>query len=106
MFEFRAIIAIAAVVVGTACSVNVKKDDQGNEKKVDIETPFGGIHVNENADVRDTGLSVYPGAGEKQKGDWGDEKSENVNISTSVLGLRVVEIEYESDDPPAKILTY
>jgi len=48
----------AAVTIASACSVNVKKDENGQDKNVDISTPFGGIHVNNNADVRDTGLSV------------------------------------------------
>jgi hypothetical protein len=96
-----------AFFVLAACSVNVKKDSSGHEKNVDIQTPFGGIHVNENADVRDTGLPVYPGARQKQKGDSpGEEKSANVDISTSAFGLKVVAVEYESDDAPAKLVAY
>jgi hypothetical protein len=90
----------------TACSVNVKKDNEGHDKNVDIQTPFGGIHVNENADVRDTGLPVYPGARQKHKDDSGEEKSANVDISTSAFGLKVVAVEYESDDPPEKLVAY
>jgi len=90
----------------TACSVNVKKDDNGQEKKVDIDTPFGGIHVDKNADVRDTGLPVYAGARIKQKGENGEEKSANVNISAGGYGLKVVAVEFESDDPPSKLIAY
>jgi len=98
--------AMVVVVIATACSVSVKKDDNGQDKNVDINTPFGGIHVNENADVRDTGLPVYAGARQKKKDDSGDEKSANVNISTSEFGVKVVAVEYESDDAPSKLVAY
>src|SRR5258708_11397671 len=98
--------AMSAVVIVTACSINVKKDEQGKDKNVDINTPFGGIHVNENADVRDTGLPVYAGARQKKKDDSGDEKSANVNISTGEFGLKVVAVEDESDDAPSKLVAY
>jgi len=89
-----------------ACSVSVKDHKDGGDDKVDIETPIGGIHVNEEADVRDTGLVVYPGARLKQKEKDGDSKSANVNISSSFFGVKVVAIEYESDDPPEKVLAF
>ena len=98
--------AMVAVMVATACSVSVKKDDNGHDKNVDINTPFGGVHVNQNADVRDTGLSVYAGAHLKKEDNSGDKKSANVNISTSEFGLKVVAVEYESDDAPSKLIAY
>jgi len=100
------LMTMAAVIITTACSINVKKDEQGQDKNVDINTPFGGIHVNENADVRDTGLPVYAGARLKKKDDSGDEKSANVNISTGEFGLKVVAVEYESDETPNKLIAY
>ena len=92
------------------CNVNVKKDSEGQERKVDIETPIGGLHVSKAANVRDTGLPVYPGARmkekEKDQDDDGDSNSANVNISSSLFGLRVVAVEYLSDDPPEKLVAY
>jgi len=101
-----AAIALSAVLLLPACSVNVKKNAQGDEKKVDIETPLGGIHVNEGVDARDTGLPVYPGAKPKEKDSSHDSKSANVNISGFGFGLKVVAIEYVSDDPPQKLVAY
>ena len=106
MRDPRVLIAMTALLISTACSVNVKKDGDGDDKNVDINTPLGGIHVNTNADPRDTGLAVYAGARPKKKDDSGDEKSANVNISSSWGGVKVVAIEYESDDPPSKIIAY
>jgi hypothetical protein len=100
-----AIIALVSLFLLSACSVNVKKNDAGEDKNVDIKTPFGQIHVDKGADVRDTGLPVYAGARLKPKtGD--DEKSANVNISSFGFGLKVVALQYESDDSPAKIIAF
>lgn len=99
-------VLVTVLLALVACSVNVKKDAEGKDKNVDINTPFGGIHVNNNADVRDTGLPVYPGARAKEKSESGDEKSANVSISTSAFGLKVVAVEYRSDDSPSKLVAY
>ena len=98
-------IAVSAIMVLSGCNVKVNKDGEGHDKKVDIETPVGGLHINKNADVRDTGLPVYPGARQKEKSD-GDEDKANVNISSSLFGLKVVAVEYLSDDPPDKLIAY
>jgi hypothetical protein len=97
---------VAMFFLLAACSVNVRKNENGQDKKVDIDTPFGGIHVSKGADVRDTGLAVYPGARLKPKENSEDTKSANVDISTSAFGLRVVALEYLSDDAPAKVTAY
>jgi hypothetical protein len=88
-----------------ACSVNVKKEQNGQDKQVDISTPVGGIHVSKDANAGDVGLAVYPGARLKQK-DGGDDKSANVNISGFGFGIKVVALEYESDDAPEKLLAF
>ena len=98
-FQFSIFFVVtAALIVLSGCSINVKKDsnDKDENKKVDIDTPFGGIHVSKGADVHDTGLPGYPGAKPKTKGDSDDdEKSANVDISTSSFGVKVVAIQYE-----------
>ena len=101
-------LALAAVIVLLlpACSVNVKKEQNGEDKQVDIDTPVGGIHVSKGANVADVGLDVYPGARLKQKDSDGENKSANVNISSFGFGLKVVALEYESDDSPAKLVAY
>jgi len=88
-----------------ACSVNVKKESSGEEKQVDIKTPIGGIHVSKGADVADTGLIVYPGARLKEK-DSDHDTSANVDISSFGFGLKVVALEYQSDDAPEKVTAF
>jgi len=97
--------AFAGWLTVMACSVSVKDHENGDTSKVDIETPIGGIHINENADVRDTGLLVYPNARKKEKTDH-DSKSANVNISSNLFGVKVVALEYESDDSADKVLSF
>jgi hypothetical protein len=99
-------VAVSALAVLPGCNVKVKKDGEGQDKKVDIETPVGGLHVSKGADVRDTGLPVYPGARRKETDEEGEERSANVNISSSLFGLKVVAVEYASDDPPEKLIAY
>ena len=100
------VVLLATLALMPACSVNVKDKGGDGNSKVDISTPVGGIHVDENADARDTGLAVYPGARPKPKTDDGDKKSANVNMSAFGYGLKVVALEYVSDDPPDKIIAF
>lgn len=97
---------LAAALTLPACSVNVNKGETGEDKKVDIQTPMGGLQVHEGADVRDVGLTVYPNARPKPKDNSGDEKSANINLSLGDYGLKVVALEYLSDDPPDKLIAY
>jgi hypothetical protein len=98
--------SVAALLLLSACSVNVKKEPNGEDKQVDIKTFAGGIHVSNDADAADTGLTVYPGARLKPKDSSGDNKSANVNLSGFGYSLKVVALEYESDEAPAKILSF
>ena len=99
-------LAIMACLTVLGCSVNVKKDSSGEDKKVDIETPLGGIHVDKGADVRDTGIAVYPGAHVKPEQSSHDDKDANVDISFLGYGVKVVAIEYQSADAPEKVIAY
>jgi hypothetical protein len=101
-----AAIALVAFLLLSACKVNVKKGTDEEDKKVDIETPLGDIHVSKQADPRDTGLPVYPRAKLKPKDSSDDTKSANVNISGPGFGVKVVALEYVSEDPPQKLVDY
>jgi hypothetical protein len=96
----------AAVVALPGCSVNVKDKDKNGDAHVDIRTPMGDIHVNEQPDIRETGLSLYAGAKPAPKENGDDKKSANVNISAMGFSLRVIAAEFESDDSPEKIVAY
>ena len=96
---------VAAFLVLSACSINVKKDQNGQEKQVDISSPVGGIHVSKGVNPEDVGIALYPGATLKEKGN-GENKSANVNLSSFGFGLKVVALEYESQDSPEKVVAF
>jgi hypothetical protein len=97
---------MAALAVLPACSVNVNKDaEKEGGKNVDIKSPIGDLHVSEQVDIRDSGLTVYPGATPAPK-ENNDEKSANVNLSLPGFSMKVIAAEFLSDDPPAKITAY
>jgi hypothetical protein len=106
IFMFVLGFAALTTLFFSACSVNVKKEKNGEDKQVDIQTPVGGIHVSNDVEVADVGLSVYPGARLKEKDADGGDKSANVNISGFGYGLKVVVLEYQSGDSPAKVVSY
>jgi len=103
---WRAAVVLTLVVL-PACSINVdKKGEKDGAKRVDIQSPIGDLHVSEAADIRDAGLSVYPGAKPAPKDDSSDEKSANVNLDLPGFKLKVVAAEFLSDDGPDKIKAY
>jgi hypothetical protein len=101
-----AVASLVAILLLPACSVNVKKQANGQDKQVDVSTLLGDVHVSKQADVSDIGLAVYPGARLKEKDSDGGDKSANVNISGFGFGIKVVAMEYQSDDTPAKVLSF
>ena len=96
---------LAALFVLPGCSISVKDKEKNGEGRVDIKTPMGDIHVNEQPDIRETGLSLYAGAKPAPK-EGHDEKSANVNISGPGFALKVVAAEFQSDDSPSKVIAY
>jgi len=99
---------IAALCVLPACSINAndKHNSKDGEASVDIKSPVGDLHVSELADIRDAGLTLYPGAKPAPKNDSDDKKSANVNLSIPGFSLKVVAGEFISDDAPDKIIAY
>jgi hypothetical protein len=97
---------LAALCALPACSINTNDRGKDGEKQVDIKSPMGDLHVSEQADIRDAGLTLYPGAKPAPKDHGDDEKSANVNLSLPGFSLKVVAAEFNSDDAPDKIIAY
>ena len=101
-----ALLSFVAAVVLLGCSIHASKDERGKDKDVDIRTPFGSLSVHKGSgDAKDTGLPLYPGARMKTGSDDHDDNA-NVNISSSMFGLKVVAQKFESDDSADKILSF
>ncbi|MFY9907897.1 MAG: hypothetical protein WBD45_11670 [Terriglobales bacterium] len=97
---------LSLLCVLPACSINANDKGQNGEKNVDIKSPIGDLHVSEQADIRDAGLTLYPGARPAPKDDGDDKKSANVNLSVAGFSLKVVAAEFLSDDAPDKIIAF
>ncbi len=103
---------VICIVLGTAlvtgiagCRVHVDKDENGKEKNVQVDTPFGGVHVNTNQiSAADLGLPVYPGA-EIVK-DKDHDKSADVNMGFGAWSLRVRAVNYATSDTPDKVTAF
>jgi hypothetical protein len=96
-------LALAAGLAG--CMIHTEKDANGKDKKVQIDTPFGGVHVNtDQTTAADLGLPVYPGA-TAVKGD-SDHKSADVQLGFGQWELRVKAVSYESADSQEKVTAF
>ncbi len=101
-------LTIAALAFGliAGCSVSTHEKENGKKDDVDIRIPFGSLSVHEgNTDVKDTGLALYPGA-QPKKDSGDDHHNANVNISSSLFGLKVVAMKFQTDDSPDKVLAF
>ena len=97
-----ALIAIAGIA---GCRVNVDKGSNGENKKVQVDTPFGGVHVNtDTVTASDLGLPVYPGATQVQNDD--NNKSADVHLGFGECQLRVRVVSYTSPDPQDKVVAF
>src|ERR1039458_797770 len=96
-------LALAAGLTG--CWVHVDKNSNGEEKKVQVDTPFGGIHVNTNqTSAADLGLPVYPGA--QQRADDDKHKSADVHLGFGEWELRVRAVSYTTSDTQEQVTAF
>jgi hypothetical protein len=95
-------LALAAGLAG--CRVHVDKGSNGEEKNVQVDTPFGGIHVNtDQTTAADLGLPVYPGA-QIVKND--NDKSADVHMGFGDWQLRVKVVNYSTPDDKDKVVAF
>ena len=96
------ICALPLVTIG--CSINVDKNENGGEKKVKIDTPLGGIHVNTNKAGGSTGIALYPGA--IPLADHDGDKDADVSLGFGAWKLHVQVEHYSTPDDSAKVVAY
>jgi hypothetical protein len=96
--------ALLSVALALTACVNVKKSENGDN--VDVKTPFGSVSVRtDQVKPEDTGLSVYPGSTLVVKHGHDHDKA-NVSIASPWGQLKVIALNYHSDDAPAKVLDW
>lgn len=99
-------VAGLALAVGIAgCRVHVDKGANGEDKTVQVDTPFGGVHVNTDVvTAADLGLPVYPGA-QPVKGD-DNHKSADVHLGFGEWQLRVRAVTYDTADSKDQVIAF
>lgn len=96
---------LALVLWGTGCRVHVDKDASGKEKNVQVDTPFGGVHVNTNqTTASDLGLPLYPGAGIITDDD--KHKSADVHLGFGEWQIRVRAVSYATPDSRDQVVAF
>lgn len=77
-------------------------DDQN--KGLDVRSSAGDMHLGNDADSRQVGLPVYPGARERKHDD--NRSNANLSLFTSAFGMKLVVLNYDSDDAPEKVIAF
>jgi hypothetical protein len=95
-----------ALMAGLAgCRVNVQKDANGKEKTVQVDTPFGGVHVNtDQTSAADLGLPAYPGSQIVVDND--KDKSADVHLGFGEWELRVRVVNYATPDTREQVTAF
>jgi len=104
--ETVSLVAGLALAAGmTGCRVHVDKDASGQEKTVQVDTPFGGLHVNtDQTSAADLGLPVYPGAQAVTNDD--KHKSADVHMGFGEWELRVRAVSYATGDSQEQVTAF
>ena len=104
--RYAVIVAGLALIAWCAgCRVRTEKDANGEDKTVQIDTPFGGVHVNTNDTTAvDLGLPAYPGAVVSKDND--KHGSADVHMGFGEWQLRVRAVSYTTTDPQDKVTAF
>ena len=98
--------AAAALLAGvTGCRVHVEKGAGGEDKNVQVDTPFGGVHVNtDQTTAADLGLPPYPGS--QIVSDRENDKSADIHMGFGQWELRVKAVNYSTADSQDKVAAF
>ena len=104
--EAISLLAGLALATGLAgCRVHVDKGANGEDKTVQVDTPFGGVHVNtDQTTAADLGLPVYPGAEPVKDDD--KHKSADVHLGFGEWELRVRAVSYATSDTKEQVTAF
>jgi hypothetical protein len=96
---------LALVVWCAGCRVRTEKGENGQDKSVQVDTPFGGVHVNTNeTTAADLGLPSYPGAEILKDDD--KHGSADVHMGFGEWQLRVRAVSYSTSDAQDKVAEF
>jgi hypothetical protein len=106
IWDTTALVAVLMLAGGVvACRVQVNKGANGEDKNVQVDTPFSSVHVNTGeTTAADLGLPAYPGA-EVVKED-NDHKSADVHLGFGEWKMQVKVVSYASGDSQDKVIDF
>jgi hypothetical protein len=90
------------LIVPYVSALQEKLDDSAF---VDIHISDSGLHAGNDADPREIGLPVYPGAHVKHD-EKQDKDAANLALFTSAFGLKLLVVNYTSDDSADKVIAF
>jgi hypothetical protein len=103
------LLALAPLACLLLAGCRVSEHKNGDNKDVDIQTPFGStsIKTNGKADVSAIGISPYPGAVPVKDHDSEDDSSNaDINLSFGSFHLGVKAASFQTPDQPDKVLAF
>jgi hypothetical protein len=105
-WRLGATLAVLALVASTTgCRVHVEKGANGEDKNVQVDTPFGGVHVNtDQTTAADLGLPVYPGA--QVVADNDKDKSADIRMGFGEWQMRIKVVNYSTPDSEDKVTAF
>ena len=108
---FRSIVSRSLLAVACATAVAIpgfsaqdQKPNSSQDKNFDVSSSVGDLHIGGDADALKTGLSLYPGA--RLKPDDQNQNKVNLGLLTEAFGFKLVVVNYDSDDAPAKVIEF
>jgi hypothetical protein len=107
MMRKATILAVGlAFMAGLAgCRVDVQKGADGKDKTVQVDTPFGGVHVNtDQTTAADLGLPPYPGSQIVMDND--KDKSADVHLGFGEWEMRVRVVNYATPDSKEQVTAF
>ena len=100
-------LALSIALLALAASASGQQTtDQDKNKNLDIRSSSGDLHVGNDADARDTGLPAYPGSRLRHDDQEDGKNRANFSISTDSFGIKMFVVNYDSDDPPGKVIAF
>jgi hypothetical protein len=102
--SFTFILALVLIVVFGFPAAAQESASQ-HDKKLDIQSSVGDLHVGTDADAEKIGLPLYPGARLRHDKEE-DSDSGSFAIHTEAFGVKLVVAKYESEDAPGKVIDY
>jgi hypothetical protein len=98
-------ILIPALTVIFTFPASAQEPGSPHDKKLDIHSSAGEVHLGNDADASKIGLPAYPGARLRHENE-GNSNAANLGVSLDSFGIKLVIARYDSDDTPAKVIAY